>query len=158
MRNLEILTLIQEVTYDELNESDRKLVDKARHATLNAYSPYSHFSVGAAILLGDGTVVEGSNQENIAYPSGLCAERTAAFYAHSKYPSQPFVKIAVAARDTSGNEVKTPIAPCGACRQVLLEYEKLSQRDVEVLLCSAGAIYRIPSVRSLLPITFTEFS
>ena len=121
MKELQITTPIVVMQYDELDPTDRSLVDAAREATFRAYSPYSHFSVGAAILLDNGETVTGSNQENAAYPSSLCAERTAAYYAHSRYPDAKFMTIAIAARETSGNEIKTPISPCGACRQALLE-------------------------------------
>ena len=133
MKELQITTPIVVMQYDELDPTDRSLVDAARQATFRAYSPYSHFSVGAAILLDNGETVTGSNQENAAYPSSLCAERTAAYYAHSRYPDAKFMTIAIAARETSGNEIKTPISPCGACRQALLEYETLAGHNVKVI-------------------------
>ena len=132
MKELQITTPIVVMQYDELDPTDRSLVDAAREATFRAYSPYSHFSVGAAILLDNGETVTGSNQENAAYPSSLCAERTAAYYAHSRYPDAKFMTIAIAARETSGNEIKMPISPCGACRQALLEYETLAGHNVQV--------------------------
>ena len=98
MKELQITTPIVVMQYDELDPTDRSLVDAAREATFRAYSPYSHFSVGAAILLDNGETVTGSNQENAAYPSSLCAERTAAYYAHSRYPDAKFMTIAIAAR------------------------------------------------------------
>ncbi len=103
MKELQITTPIVVMQYDELDPTDRSLVDAARQATFRAYSPYSHFSVGAAILLDNGETVTGSNQENAAYPSSLCAERTAAYYAHSRYPDAKFMTIAIASRETSGN-------------------------------------------------------
>ncbi len=131
-------------------------MDLAREATLRSYAPYSHFRVGAALLLDNGEVVTGSNQENAAYPSGTCAERTTAFYAHSRYPEAKFVTLAIAARDTSGEEISSPISPCGACRQSLLEFETLGGADVKVILAGAKEIYILPSVRSLLPLCFSE--
>ena len=98
MRDLTITAIIKVYQYDELNEGDRSLIKTAMEATARSYSPYSHFSVGAAALLGNGTVVTGTNQENAAYPSGLCAERTTLFYANSQYPDQPVVTLAIAAR------------------------------------------------------------
>lgn len=98
MRDLTITAIIKVYQYDELNEADRALMQTAMEATARSYSPYSHFSVGAAALLGNGTVVTGTNQENAAYPSGLCAERTTLFYANSQYPDQPVVTLAIAAR------------------------------------------------------------
>lgn len=157
MKNKDMIVPLRELDYDELSALQRRLVDEARAATLRAYSPYSRFSVGAAILLDNGEVVCGSNQENAATPSSLCAERTAAYYAHSRYPDARFLAVAVAARGTDGLEVELPISPCGACRQALLEYETLAGADVEVLLAGRGSIYRLPSVRSLLPLAFTEF-
>lgn len=150
------LTLI-EAQYAELTDAQRQLVDKAREATSRSYAPYSRFRVGAAIRLSNGEIVTGSNQENAAYPSGTCAERTAAFYAHATFPDAVFEAIAIAAVATDGNEIADPVAPCGACRQALLEYETLAGREVEVLLVGANCIYILPSVKSTLPLAFTEF-
>lgn len=157
MRNLEITVPIEAVTFDELTIDDQNLVEIARDATHRSYAPYSHFCVGAAIRLTGGQIVAGSNQENVAYPSGTCAERTAAFYAHSQYPDEKFDTIAIAARGTDGHPVARPIAPCGACRQVLLEYETLAEGDVRVILVGEDEIFILPSVKSLLPLAFTEF-
>lgn len=156
MKTKEINLSVDVAAYDELSDIDRKLIDAAREASHRAYAPYSHFSVGAAILLSNGEIITGSNQENAAYPSGLCAERTAAFYAHSRFPEAIFRKIAIAAIDTSGNEILSPISPCGACRQVLLEYETIAGDSVEVLLAGRSEIYILPSVASLLPLSFSE--
>ena len=157
MKTKDIIVPIEVLDYDELSALERRLVDEARQATHRSYAPYSKFRVGAAIALDNGEVVTGSNQENVAFPSGTCAERTACFYAHSAHPDASFREIAIAARDTSGNEVAEPIPPCGACRQALLEYETLAGHDVPVVLVGSEAIYRLPSVRSLLPLSFTEF-
>lgn len=129
----------------------------AREATERSYAPYSHFCVGAAIQLDNGETITGANQENAAFPSGTCAERSACFYAHARYPQARFQSIAIAARGTDGQFVEHPVAPCGACRQALLEYEVLAQGPVEVLLCGRDKVYRFPSVASLLPLAFTEF-
>lgn len=157
MKDISIVTPIRSYSYDELAEADRRLIDLAREATHRSYAPYSHFSVGAAIELDNGERVSGSNQENAAYPSGTCAERTAAFYAHSRYPEARFVTLAIAARGTDGLEVADPIPPCGACRQSLVEYEKLAGQPVRVLLAGRDAVYELPSLRSLLPLTFDTF-
>lgn len=157
MKQFDITVPVQVVGYDELTEGDRALVERARQATYRSYAPYSRFHVGAAILLDNGATVVGSNQENAATPSGLCAERTAAYYAHSAYPDARFAAIAIAARDTSGREVDEPISPCGACRQALLEFETLGGSDVRVLLAGARCCYLLPSVGSLLPLSFTHF-
>ena len=126
MKDLTITAIIKVYQYDELNEGDRALMQTAMEATARSYSPYSHFSVGAAALLGNGTVVTGTNQENAAYPSGLCAERTTLFYANSQYPDQPVVTLAIAAR-TEKDFIDHPIPPCGACRFGLeVQYQRKS--------------------------------
>ena len=140
-------------SYDELDAIERQLVDEARKMTYNSYAPYSKFSVGAAILLSNGEIVTGANQENAAYPSGTCAERSAAYYAHARYPEAKFRVIAIAARDTSGIYTPQPISPCGACRQALLEYETLSGGDVS----SGVVVHPFPSsVKSFVASPFSE--
>lgn len=141
---------------EDLSDADRQLVDAARSATDGSYAPYSHFHVGAALLMANGEIITGANQENAAFSSGTCAERSALFYAASKFPKTGIKKIAVSARTSDGNFQKLPISPCGACRQALLEYEHL-YGDMEVLLFGEEKIYRLPSVKSLLPLCFTEF-
>ncbi len=157
MKTEEIITPYTVATFSELSDDDRRLVTLAREATRRSYAPYSRFCVGAAIALDNGETVTGANQENVAYPSGTCAERTAAFYAHATYPEAHFMTIAIAARGTDGLEVADPIAPCGACRQVLLEYELLAGHNVRVILTGADRLYILPSVHSLLPFAFTDF-
>lgn len=157
MRKADVIVPVTAVRYEELSEENRKLVDAARNAATRAYAPYSRFSVGAAIQLDNGVVVEGSNQENAAFPSGLCAERTAAFYAHSRYPEAKFQTIAISAISTDGQRLNAPIAPCGACRQALLEYEVLAGNPVKVILDGASELFILQSVRSLLPVAFSEF-
>ena len=157
MKKIDIVVPVQSVEYSELTAEQQCVVDEARDATLRSYAPYSKFRVGAAILLSDGSVVTGSNQENVAYPSGTCAERTACYYAGANHPEARFEKIAISARGTDGEEVSLPIPPCGACRQALLEYEKLAQHDVEVILVGRDCIYILPSGGSLLPLAFSEF-
>lgn len=139
---------------DELTSEEVKLLDEARRATYRSYAPYSHFSVGAAVELADGTILSGSNQENVAYPSGLCAERTAMFYANSRYPDQPIRRICIAARNTEGQPLGRPIAPCGACRQSLLEAETRAGMSIEVMLYGTEGIYCLHSIRDLLPLCF----
>lgn len=157
MEKKEIVTPIEIYTFDELPPDDRRLLELAREATERSYAPYSHFRVGAAILLDNGEIITGANQENVAYPSGTCAERSACYYAHARYPMARFRSIAIAARGTDGEFVSHPVAPCGACRQALLEYEMLAGAPVEVLLCGKDKVYRLPSVVSTLPLAFTEF-
>lgn len=157
MYTKEIITPIQVAEYDELSDNDRRLVDLARSATSRSYAPYSNFRVGAAIELDNGRTVTGSNQENAAFPSGTCAERTACYYAHATYPEAKFRTVAIAAVGTDGLETVEPCAPCGACRQALLEYEKLAGAPVKVLLVGRKDIYILPSVKSLVPLAFTDF-
>ena len=140
--------------YDELPEADRHLIDAAKLATEHSYAPYSHFHVGAAALLADGTVLTGTNQENAAYPSGLCAERTTLFYAGSSHPDTPVVALAIAAH-TDGHFTPTPIAPCGACRQVMLEAEKRHHHPIRILLYGTEGTDLIEGgTTELLPLTF----
>jgi cytidine deaminase len=157
MKQLTISTPITVFDRDELSQADKDLVEKACAATYRSYAPYSHFCVGAAIALDNGEVVTGANQENAAFPSGICAERSACFYAGAQYPQAKFVKIVIAARGEDGQFLATPISPCGACRQSLLEYETLAGHDVEVMLVSRTQVYVAPSVKSLLPLAFSEF-
>ncbi len=157
MRDIKIVTPIVAKTNDELTENELRLVTKAREASRRAYAPYSHFHVGAAIKLDNGEIVVGNNQENAAFPSSLCAERTTCYWAHANFPDATFECIAIAALDTTGMEVKQPIPPCGACRQALLEYEKLAGHDVPVILAGRDEVYILPSVKSLMPLSFTDF-
>lgn len=137
----------------ELAEKDRELVELAIAATGTAYSPYSHFCVGAALRLADGTVVTGSNQENLAYPSGLCAERTAMFAASAAHPGVAFESLAVVGRNQKGELAEA--APCGACRQVMAEYERRSGEKMRVLTWIEGGKIRVfEGVDSLLPFIF----
>ena len=145
MKEIKLEINIEARKYNELTEEDRKLVDAACKATQRSYAPYSHFSVGAAALLENGVVVTGSNQENAAYPSGLCAERTTLFYANSQYPDQAVKTLAIAAR-TEQDFLDTPIPPCGACRQVLLETEKRFGKPMRILLYSKSDIYIMEGV------------
>lgn len=157
MKDIELLTTIQAKSYGELDARERGLVERAQAATGGSYSPYSHFRVGAAILLDNGEVIAGANQENVAFPSGTCAERSAAFYAGANYPEAHFEMIAIASVGTDGLVPEIPTAPCGACRQALLEYEMRAGHNVPLLLAGREVVYRLPSVRSLLPLSFTEF-
>lgn len=157
MKQLNITIPYEELDYDELQGRDAEIVRLAREATMRSYAPYSKFCVGAAIVLSNGENVVGSNQENVAFPSGTCAERTACYYAHARYPEAKFEAIAIAARGTDGEFTPEPTAPCGACRQALLEYEMLSGHRVPVLLAGREKVYKLPSVASTLPLAFTEF-
>lgn len=155
MRNLTIQAVIKVYQYNELNEEDRKLIDMAKDATGRSYAPYSGFSVGAAALLDNGETVTGTNQENAAYPSGLCAERTTLFYANSQYPDQAVKTLAIAAR-TENDFIDSPIPPCGACRQVILETEKRYNQPIRILLYGKKNIYLIEGIEDLLPLSFSK--
>lgn len=163
MKERQIIALIKEYRPDELPSQYLDLVDAAKSATQRAHAPYSKFHVGAAIRLENGEIVCGANQENAAFSSGTCAERSAGFYAASRFPGVPFKQIAIAAgpekATSSGFSVsfqKKPISPCGSCRQALLEYEAM-YGDIEVILYGDDAVYVLPSIKSLLPLCFTEF-
>lgn len=153
MKEIKIEINIRALRYEELDEKDRKLIDAAKEATARSYAPYSHFSVGAAALLANGVVVTGSNQENGAYPSGTCAERTTLFYANSQYPDQAVDTLAIAARSETGY-LDSPIPPCGACRQVLLETEQRFHQPMRILLYSKNDIYVLEGTKDLLPLSF----
>ena len=140
---------------DELSSNDLMLVNAAKEATAGSWSPYSGFKVGAALLLDDGTVVTGSNQENAAYPSGLCAERTALFAAGHAHPGKAVTALAIAARNDKGFTAQ-PITPCGACRQVMLETEHRYGGKMEVLLYGDDATYVFDSAADLLPLIFVS--
>ena len=155
MKEINLVTKIRVYSYNELSETDKNLVDLAKNATQRAYAPYSRFNVGAALLLENGAVITGSNQENVAFPSGTCAERTTCFYAHSSYPGVRFVKLAIAAFH-NGAFTPHPVSPCGACRQVLAEYEKLGGEKLEIILYGDKEIYVLSEVADLLPLIFDE--
>ena len=155
MKTILIETEIKVMNYNELNEEDRRLVDVAQKATQRSYAPYSKFQVGAAVLLDNGVMISGTNQENAAYPSGLCAERTALFYANSQYPDAAVKALAIAARD-AGGFVEHPITPCGACRQVLLEAETRFKSPIRIILSGKDVIYEISNAGSLLPLAFSD--
>lgn len=138
---------------ENLDQTEQKLVEEAKTATKNAYSPYSEFNVGAALLLENGEVISASNQENCAYPSGICAERNALFFANHKHPDLKVVKLAVAAF-TKGEFTDIPISPCGACRQVILETELRFKNDIEIILFGKDKILKADSVKDLLPFCF----
>ena len=137
----------------EMEPQDRALVEAALEARSGSYAPYSKFHVGAALRLADGTIVKGANQENVAYPSGLCAERTAMFAAGANYPGVAFDTLAIVG--ANGDEVcEMPAAPCGGCRQVMAEYQRHFGRPLRVILIGTHAIYKFGKVEDLLPLIF----
>ncbi len=157
MRHIKIETHLFEFDNEnELSEDAVHLFERAKEARLNAYAPYSNFAVGAAILLANGEVVTGSNQENASYPSGLCAERTAIYYAGAKYPNIKILKIAIVAGLLEGKTSK-PIPPCGACRQAIAEYEVNQQSPIEIYFKgTSGKILKSNSLKNLLPLIFDK--
>lgn len=155
MNCLKITAKIRIYSYEELLFEEKNIVDRAKEAVFRAYAPYSEFKVGAAALMENGEVVTGNNQENIAFPSGLCAERTTLFYAHSQYPGEAVRALAVAAH-TKGDFLDRPISPCGACRQVMLEAEMRFHRPVRIILYGKKEIFIVGSVGDLLPLAFGQ--
>ena len=137
----------------EMSAEDQELVAAAHEARKGSYSPYSNFQVGAALRLANGLIVKGANQENAAYPSGLCAERTAMFWASANYPDVAFDSLAISAAD-HGVLCELPASPCGSCRQVMAEYEKKYGRSLKVILVGAKRIRKFSKVEDLLPIIF----
>ena len=139
---------------NELSNEEQMLLHKAKEAVKTSYAPYSHFHVGAAVLLEDGTIVKGSNQENAAYPSGLCAERVALFAASAQHPGKAVIGIAISV-ESENQKIEEPLPPCGACRQVMTEYEHLSGKDMKVILQGeSGNVLIIDRADHLLPFTF----
>ncbi len=153
----EIKFIIQEYESNscELSYADNELIIKAKEAAKRAYCPYSHFFVGAALRLENGEIITGNNQENAAYPSGLCAERVALFYANALFPNVSVESLAVCAF-TNDHFVEMPIPPCGACRQVILETENRFRKPIRIILAGEKTIQIIPSAKILLPLNFDE--
>lgn len=152
----EIKTVIMEYSsVDELNPDERKLAERAIESSHKAYAPYSNFKVGASVLLANGKIITGSNQENAAYPSGLCAERVALFYANSEFPDIAIESLAICAQNKSGM-LKLPVPPCGSCRQVLLESETRYKNDIKVILIGTNLIQVIENSKQLLPLFFND--
>jgi cytidine deaminase len=142
------------VSREEIAQDKQALLDACLSAMAHAYAPYSHFSVGAAVLLENGVLVMGNNQENAAYPSGLCAERVAFYAAGANYPG---IRIVAAAVTASSNQYTQgdPVTPCGGCRQCMLEYELKQRTDIELFMISpSGEILKSSSIKQLLPLHF----
>ena len=140
----------------ELNENEQLMMNEAIEARKMAYAPYSKFNVGTAILLDNGEIIKGSNQENAAYPSGLCAERVAIFYAGSNYPNAKILQLFISASPTD-RDLEEPIPPCGSCRQSIAEYEIKQELDIEIFFMGAkGEVYKSNSLKNLLPLLFDK--
>lgn len=155
MKEVKIETILE--VYSDISELPKpiqNLMDAAKEARNNAYAPYSKFNVGAAILLDNGEIVIGSNQENACFPSGLCAERTAIYYAGAKYPDAKILRMAITA--SSQNKLThRPIPPCGACRQSIAEYEIKQEQHIEIYFMGAkGKVVKSNSLANLLPLLF----
>ncbi len=156
MKKTQIITTVFEYdSVDELPLKEQELVKNAKEAALRSYSPYSKFSVGAAILLENDEIIQGNNQENSAYPSGLCAERVAMFYANSKFPNAAVKAIVVTAR-TNGEFSDKPIPPCGSCRQVLLETEDRFNQPIKLILYGEKKIRIVETIKEMLPLYFEK--
>jgi len=143
---------------EDLDSESKYLTHKAKDAANHAYAPYSKFLVGAAVLLEDGTIITGTNQENAAYPSGMCAKRVALYAAAAQHPEKKITKIAVVAKRKGGKEV-LPATSCGPCRQVMLEFEQRQEKYIEVIMQNMDHHWvKAPSAESLLPFCFTKAS
>ncbi|MBQ6191050.1 MAG: cytidine deaminase [Bacteroidaceae bacterium] len=155
MKEYKIEAVVHIYELAELSEEDRQLVEAAKKATEGSYAPYSKFLVGAAVRLQDGVIVTGANQENAAYPSGLCAERTALFAAGAQHPKQPVVALAIAAR--KGRQyLAQPISPCGACRQVISGFEERYGVPIRILLYGTEGVLVSEGIKPLLPLSFVD--
>jgi len=145
-------------TLEDLDSESKYLVHKAKEATHHSYAPYSKFHVGAALLLEDGTLVTGSNQENASYPLCMCAERVALYAAAAQHPGKAIQKIAIVAHKKNHKEL-TPAASCGACAQVMLEFEHRQQKPFEIIILGPGEKWlKCPSATTFLPYGFTRDS
>lgn len=155
MREYKIEALMHVCEMAELSLEEQELVEAAKQATTGSYAPYSKFRVGAAVRLKDGTIVCGANQENAAFPSGLCAERTALFAANAQHPDQPVTALAIAAQ--KGRQyLAQPISPCGACRQVISGVEDRYGQPIRILLYGTEGILVSDGITPLLPLCFVD--
>ena len=157
MKTINLNIAIKHCQLDELSVADRELIEQAMKATDNAYAEYSHFYVGAALRLANGRIVIGANQENAAFPSGLCAERTAVFSAQANFPDQSIEALALVARNDNGL-IDNPVTPCGPCRQVLLGVEERYGLPMRILMYGKSGVYSVGSAKDLLPLSFVDSS
>ena len=157
MKNIQLEINIKHYALEELPADEQDLISTAIKATDNSYAKYSNFRVGAALLLKDGSVVLGANQENAVFPLGLCAERTAIFAAQAQRPDQAILKLAIAARNENGL-MALPVTPCGSCRQVILEMEERYDQPIRLLLYGTQGVYVVDTVKDLLPLCFVDES
>ncbi len=157
MKQLNLKSSITVAQLEELTPDERQLIELAIEGTRRSYAPYSHFHVGAALRLQNGVTFIGCNQENAAFPAGICAERSAIFAAGAQYPDQPVVMLAITARGTDGELVDEPASPCGTCRQVIIETETRFKHPVRILLYGRKHTYVMDGIKELMPLSFTEF-
>lgn len=155
MEERTVISTINVCQKDELNAEEQNLIDLAIEANSRSYSKYSHFSVGAAVLLTNGNTVIGCNQENAAFGVTICAERTALFAAGAQYPDSAVKAIAIAARNKDGL-LTTPVTPCGSCRQAMIETEQRFGQRIKIILYGTEQIYTIDGIRNLMPLSFTD--
>lgn len=156
-KELQLSTKIEVyVSEDELLEEERNLLQLAKQVANKAYAPYSNFYVGAAVLLENGKIITGNNQENAAYPSGLCAERVALFYASAEYNTTPIKTIAITCK-SPGKIIENPVSPCGSCRQAIAEYEDKYKQAIRIIMSGEkGEVYACNSIADLLPLMFNR--
>ncbi|MBP3354605.1 MAG: cytidine deaminase [Bacteroidales bacterium] len=154
MREITEVAKITIYAYSQLSEEDKKLIDLSIEAVQGAYAPYSNFGVGAAVLLSNGKIVIGNNQENEAFPSGMCAERVALYSASAQNPKERICTIAISAYDKNRDCVALSF-PCGACRQVMMEYEKRQNSPIRILISAGEEVYVAESVKSFMPFSFS---
>jgi cytidine deaminase len=157
MRHISLDSEFEEYqSFDELPKEDQHLILEARKAADDAYAPYSHFHVGAAVKLENGVIIRGNNQENAAYPSGLCAERVALFSAGAQHPGDKIKSIAITAYPQGTGAISVPVSPCGDCRQVMAEYEHRYAHKIRLIMEAGQGKYIVtPSVKQLLPFLFS---
>lgn len=157
MKDLQLRPIIHECQLAELTADEQKLVQMAIEATSRSYAKYSRFHVGAAIQLANGAMLLGCNQENAAFPAGICAERSAIFAAGAQFPDVPVTTIAIAARDTNGQLTQQPVSPCGTCRQVMIETETRFRQPLRIILYGQQRLFVMDGIKNLMPLSFTEF-
>lgn len=157
MSKLELSIEVEVLSFEELPEEKQLLIIKAQEAAMQSYSPYSGFSVGAALRLDNGEVIAANNQENAVFPAGLCAERVTLLYAKAKYPNVGIKSMAIAARNSEGFTSR-PVTPCGSCRQVMMEMTHRQAMPIELLLYGRDKVYIVPDATSLLPLQFDQDS
>lgn len=156
MKELKLENTVRIYNEDEIDDEMKNLIDLAKKATYKSYSPYSNFKVGASLIMENGEIFTGCNQENAAYPAGICAERTAVFAAQSQYPDSPIRRLVIVGRDTHDEWTKSVCAPCGMCRQVILEAEQRGGKKIEIILPCKDGIFVINGISTLLPFGFSD--